>query len=436
MAQDDIDVVVIGAGFAGLAAARELGWLGLRVTTVEARNRIGGRTHTEQRWGIRLEMGGAYVHWHQPHVWAELSRYGLGVVVAGAADASLAYWYADGALHSGTVGEFNELAAQRIRDLMQSARDYLPHPYRPLAGIRVGDVDKLAVPEYLDRLELSAVERDLVDALIATDSSGQPGEVAMSQTFRWWVFANGDWDQHFDMTGGFKIAEGTSALAARMAADARGEIRLTTQVTAIEQQANRVIVTLDNGEQLNAAAAIVTVPLSTLQRIDFTPPLSDGKRAMITEGQMARGTKVWARLRGDYEPFLAIAPPRFPLTAAQVEGHVHGDTIVVGFGPDAEAFDPCDRAAVEQALRLWIPDADVVDSFGHNWVADEFAGETWPMLRPGQLTHHFADLRRPHGRVYFAGSIYARGWGSFIDGALESGIEQARAIAEIIQPGV
>ena len=70
------DVVVIGAGFAGLVAARELGRAGLEVIVLEARDRVGGRTWTDRRLGHDLELGGTWVHWVQPHTWAEMTRYG------------------------------------------------------------------------------------------------------------------------------------------------------------------------------------------------------------------------------------------------------------------------------------------------------------------------------------------------------------------------
>ena len=69
-ARADVDVVVIGAGFAGLVAARELGRAGLDVLVLEARDRVGGRTWTDHRLGHDLELGGTWVHWVQPHAWA------------------------------------------------------------------------------------------------------------------------------------------------------------------------------------------------------------------------------------------------------------------------------------------------------------------------------------------------------------------------------
>jgi predicted NAD/FAD-dependent oxidoreductase len=71
------DVIVIGAGYAGLTAARDLTASGAKVLLLEARDRIGGRTFTSTIDGHKFEMGGTYVHWAQPSVWREIARYGM-----------------------------------------------------------------------------------------------------------------------------------------------------------------------------------------------------------------------------------------------------------------------------------------------------------------------------------------------------------------------
>ena len=84
------------------------------------------------------------------------------------------------------------------------------------------------------------------------------------------------------------------------------------------------------------------------------------------------------------------------------------------------------REAVQAALRQWLPEVEVIDAASHDWVRDPLSGETWPMLRPGQLTGALEELQRPEGRIVLAGSDYASGWMGFIDGAIESGLRAAR----------
>ena len=74
-----VDVVVIGGGFAGITAARDLKHRGLNVLLLEARDRLGGRTWFKEVNGFHVELGGTWIHWTQPFVWAEKERYGLEV---------------------------------------------------------------------------------------------------------------------------------------------------------------------------------------------------------------------------------------------------------------------------------------------------------------------------------------------------------------------
>src|SRR5580704_14626576 len=89
---------------------RELGRAGLGVLVLEARDRVGGRTWTDRRLGHDLELGGTWVHWVQPHTWAEMTRYGREITRSPAAGE--AFWLgAGGARRAGTPEEFMALIA-------------------------------------------------------------------------------------------------------------------------------------------------------------------------------------------------------------------------------------------------------------------------------------------------------------------------------------
>lgn len=68
------DVIVVGGGFAGVTAARECAARGRDTLLLEARDRLGGRTWSAQWHDAPIEYGGAWVHWHQPHTFSELTR--------------------------------------------------------------------------------------------------------------------------------------------------------------------------------------------------------------------------------------------------------------------------------------------------------------------------------------------------------------------------
>ncbi|PRY49626.1 monoamine oxidase [Geodermatophilus tzadiensis] len=424
---NDADVIVIGAGFAGITAARELHRQGHRTLVLEARDRIGGRTWTDSRLGRDLEMGGTWVHWIQPHSWAELSRYGIDVKPS--PTPVRGHWIAGGALHSGTADDLLGLIDRGMGASTAEALTYFPQPYQPLlSGDSLAGIDTLTIREKLEQVGLSADEFDAVEGMWATNFSGRTEDGGYAQALRWCALAGGSWQLMFEACATYKVVGGTRRLIEAMAADAGVEIRTDARVSAVTQDDGGATVTLQDGTILTAAAVVVTLPLNVLDSVTFDPPLSEGKRRAAHQGQTSQGVKVWARLRGEYEPFVALAPGSAPLTLCQVEEVGDGETLVVAFGSVSERLDGNDRVAVQEALRGWLPDVEVLETTSHDWVADDLSGETWPMQRAGQLTGALAELQRPEGRVALAGADYANGWAGFIDGAIESGMRAARHV--------
>lgn len=426
------DVVVIGAGFAGLTAARDLADGGQSVIVLEARDRIGGRTWHEQRLGLGLELGGTWVHWTQPFVWTELQRYGIGTIPS--PEFERAIWFEGGRRVESTVEALIERLQPACSAFGAETRRWFPRAFEPFTNPDAASLDDLTVEDRIGELGLSPDDAALLRTFWTLNFNGRTDTAAYTQALRWLAATNGDWQVMWEACASTKIEGGTGALAEaiRAHAESRGaELRFGTDARRISAEGPELVtVELTDGSSIAARRVIVTVPLNALGRVSFDPPLPPEIERTAERGQDALGAKAWFKIEGDSTPFMALGEADWPLNFLQGEYPVDDGIVVIGFGSDANAIDVNDLEQVQAAVARILPDARVVATTGHDWVADELSGETWPMHRPGHFRDAMPSLIEGVGPIRFAGSDYAVGWGGFIDGAIESATQQARRILD------
>jgi pseudooxynicotine oxidase len=426
-----LDVIVVGGGFAGVTAAREATLRGRSTLLLEARERLGGRTWTAPWNGIAIEYGGGWVHWHQPHTWSEITRAGLRVALSG--DAEVASWYAGERRRVAGAAERDAIAQRGWDRFVDGVERALPAPHDPLLAIGELDrFDRLTIAERIGELELSDEERDVLWAELESLAHAPLEDAGAAAVLRWHALSGYSLALTQYTGGRVTLVDGTGALLRAIADAAPFASRLATPVAAVRASAAGVEVVTRAGETLGARAAIVAVPLNTLGRIEFDPPLSEGKRAAIALGQSSRGIKIFIRARGEHRWHNAIRrghPFGYLDTEIMLED---GTQVMIGFGPDAERCDAGDLAGVQRDLDSILPGYEALDATAHDWLADEFSRGTWAIHRPGWYSRHHAEMQRPEGRVLLAGSDLADGWAGFIDGAIESGLRSAARLERLL----
>jgi monoamine oxidase len=414
--------VVIGAGAAGLMAARELARAGKRVTILEARDRCGGRIYPlpPEEFGYPAEGGPEFVHGAAPVTRALMREAGLSLAPRG------------GTRWSVRTGA------------LSPADPSLPHADRFYQALRQVKAD-LPIAEFLETQFADPRYDELRRSITRTVEGYDAADPRRAST----LALRDEWMARDDGEHG-RIAEGYGALIEYLASDCRshgGAIHLGAAVAAIDESGGRIDVRCDDGTVFEADAAILTVPPPLLSEIALPPAARERAAAAadIGYGNVVKlllrfATRWWSDAGGrdlaDLSFLLSNAavptwwtqyPDGYPVLtgwlagpkADRVSALTEAELVEMGLASLAEIFDlPVERIG-----------KDLVASRAINWGNDPFARGAYSYATP-ETREAQALLRRvDDGVIFFSGeALYAGPDMGTVEAALASGQETAQTI--------
>ncbi|MEU7654335.1 FAD-dependent oxidoreductase [Micromonospora taraxaci] len=436
---DGLRVVVVGAGFSGLAAALALTRAGAQVRLLEARDRVGGRVLT--RWlpdVTQLDLGAQWIGPTQDRMYALVAEHGLATFASAALGAPTVLWAGERraeppARTARVLGLLDEYAARLDPSAPWQAPEAAQWDRTVLGGwlrAKAGDDD---TADYLGRL--------LAGGLLATGAD----EVSLLHLL-FYLRSAGGTGPLLGMAGGAqqdRIVGGPPALAERMAAALPpGALTLAAPVRAVEQNVDGVTAWTDTG-RVNGDALVVALAPALAGRIRYAPPLPPLRDGLTQRMPMGSALKVHAvypepfwRADGLSGVSTSSAGPLTETVDNSTPTSPLGVLTGFSYASDAAAL----REMSPEQRRRCLLDAfvtvvgsqagDPVDLIEYDWSAEEWTRGCFSgALTPGAWGTYGPHLRTPVGRVYWAGTETATRWSGYLEGAVRAG---ERAAAEVL----
>jgi monoamine oxidase len=421
---DNPDVLVVGAGAAGLAAARELTSAGVNLTLLEARDRIGGRVYTDRSARVPVELGAEFIHGRSPHIFELLNSAGLKAAEV--------------------AGEFR----RKRNGLWGDAGDVLGE-LNHLFENMPGEAPDQSFKQYLDRSRYRDETKQLALNFVEGFHAADPERVSVH-----WLIRATKAEESIDGETSYRVAHGydrvIDAIRSRID-DQRCKLVLDTEVGEIAWRRGEVIARAQAAE-FRAPKAIITLPLGVLQAgfVRFDPPLAtkQGPMRNLEMGPVIRVSLVFPDKFWEELPemrnlsFLFTDDPQFPtwwtsnpLPYPILTGWAAGKFARALAGKNKDGMIQCAVESLSRILELGRIDLRLKVHAGlvHDWQADPFSCGAYSYVAVGGDGATQALAAPIEGTLFFAGeATNTEGHNGTVHGAIQSGKRAAQQLLATI----
>jgi monoamine oxidase len=444
-----VDAIIVGAGMAGLAAARTLRRSGKKVVVLEARDRVGGRVKAGKLAGHTIDLGGMWVGPSQTRLLDLLGEYHITTMRQyltgkGIVDLAGRRVTPDGeefGFDAETQADYDRMLAK-----LNALVERVP-PNSPWAAPNADELDDITLEQWLRENVHNETLLRMMNAEVRGTLTAEPWQVSLLY-FLFYCRSGNSFEElaKYDKGAQMYIVPGSMyQVSAAMGKELGDSLVLEAPVTSISHDSAEVTVVSDKGTW-QGAHAIVALPLPLSSRIRYQPPLPPEREALTEQMPMGSVIKYWVayekpfwREHGMNGLLFTDAPPSsFMSEASPPEGK---PGFLVGFIDGRRALQWSGRPmeerkkiAVDLIVKYFGPEgAKPIDYIDQDWPADPWSrGCYGPSMGPGVLTTLGPALRASFGRVHWAGTETSPIWTGYIEGAIRSG---ERAAAEILAAG-
>lgn len=441
-----VDVVVIGAGFAGLVAADRLASQGRSVLVLEGRERIGGRAYSSAVAGVTVDLGATWVAERHAEVHRLMGRFGI-TTTSQFHDGDNVLWmdgerqtYVGDLPNGGPVDDEDLVRIQAKLDALVEEIDVNAAWDSPNAA----ELDAISFSQWLDDEDAKTSTRALMEVVTKVQWGCRPGDVSLLHALRY-QRAGGGLQHMLAVEGGQqqdRVTGGFQGLAERLAEGLSDRIVLGAPVTRIAQEDGGVVVDTEAGSVRGRYVVSTTTPAHRAL-IDFEPDLPAQSAGLARTWRMGSLSKAFVAYekpfwRSERKSGVAISDSGAVFITFDVSLDAEGPGVLVTF-LDPQVYDRFNledrrQRVIRQLVDLYGEQAaEPIDYVDHRWGEEAFApGGPNPAIAPYATTTYGPALAQPHGRIHWAGSETAGEWAGTLNGAVLTGHRAADEVAALL----